>query len=90
MLCLANVLLIYTSLYVQWTPASNGVSQITEIIGIQGRYFLPILPIMMVSFQLNKINDKDNIGVVNDWRSIVSLLVINMLVLSNVIGFFAI
>ena len=89
MLCLANVLLIYTSLYVQWTPALNGVSQITEIIGIQGRYFLPILPIMMVSFQLNKINNKD-VSIVNDWRSIVSLLVINMLVLSNVIGFFAI
>lgn len=89
MLCLANVLLIYTSLYVQWTPALNGVSQITKIIGIQGRYFLPILPIMMVSFQLNKINNKD-VSIVNDWRSIVSLLVINMLVLSNVIGFFAI
>ena len=88
-LCLANVLLIYTSLYVQWTPAINGVSQITEIIGIQGRYFLPILPIMMISFQLNKINNKC-VGVINDWRSIISLLVINMLVLSNVIGFFAI
>src|SRR5699024_683445 len=88
-LCLANVLLIYTSLYVQWTPALNGVFQITEIIGIQVRYFLPILPIMMVSLQLNKINNKDA-SIVNDWRSIVSLLVINMLVLSNVIGFFAI
>ena len=32
------ILLIFTSLYVQWTPLKNDV-----IIGIQGRYFIPIL-----------------------------------------------
>lgn len=30
--------LIFTSLYVQWTPVGNGV-----VSGIQGRYFLPVL-----------------------------------------------
>lgn len=37
-------LLICTSLYVQWTPVGN-----IRIIGIQGRYFLPILlPVLLV------------------------------------------
>lgn len=36
--CACICILIYTSLYVQWTAVGNG-----EIIGIQGRYFLPIL-----------------------------------------------
>lgn len=35
-----NVLLIFTSLYVQWTAAGSSI-----IDGIQGRYFLPLVPI---------------------------------------------
>lgn len=34
--------LIFASLYVQWTTVGS-----TSILGVQGRYFLPILPIMM-------------------------------------------
>lgn len=38
---LAIVGLIFTSLYVQWTTFGS-----TSILGIQGRYFIPILPLM--------------------------------------------
>lgn len=40
---LAIVGLIFTSLYVQWTTVGQ-----TSIAGIQGRYFLPILPLVML------------------------------------------
>jgi len=50
------VLLIYTSVYVQWTPATKPI-----IYGIQARYFIPILPLVIVfldncSFIIKKIN----------------------------------
>ena len=37
------VLLIFTSLYVQWTTVGS-----ESILGVQGRYFIPILPILML------------------------------------------
>lgn len=40
---LAIIALIFTSLYVQWTTVGK-----ESIRGIQGRYFLPILPLMML------------------------------------------
>lgn len=40
---LAIVGLIFTSLYVQWTTVGK-----TSIAGVQGRYFLPILPLIML------------------------------------------
>lgn len=40
---LAIVGLVFTSLYVQWTTVGQ-----TSIAGIQGRYFLPILPLIML------------------------------------------
>lgn len=39
----AIVGLIYTSLYVQWTPYAN-----PNIIGVQGRYFLPFIPLLFI------------------------------------------
>lgn len=36
--CFTCILLIYTSLYVQWTPVNNNI-----VNGVQGRYFLPLL-----------------------------------------------
>ncbi len=40
---LAIVGLVFTSLYVQWTTVGQ-----TSIAGVQGRYFLPILPLIML------------------------------------------
>lgn len=40
---LGVIALIFTSLYVQWTPVANNV-----INGIQGRYFIPILPLLVI------------------------------------------
>ncbi len=42
LLFLMGSALIYTSLYVQWTPLQNAL-----IVGIQGRYFIPLLPLLM-------------------------------------------
>ena len=44
------VLLIYTSLYVQWTPLKSPL-----IIGVQARYFLPILLLTAIFLNNNKI-----------------------------------
>lgn len=52
---LATVLLIFTSLYVQWTPAKNSI-----ILGIQPRYFLPILFLLAVVFDNSRITIKGN------------------------------
>lgn len=40
---LAVIGLIFTSLYVQWTTVGS-----ESILGVQGRYFLPILPLIMI------------------------------------------
>ena len=40
---LAIVLLIFTSLYVQWTTVGE-----KTILGVQGRYFLPIIPLIFI------------------------------------------
>lgn len=50
------IMLIFTSLYVQWTPLANKV-----INGVQGRYFLPILimlPFMLIPTYKNDNNSK--------------------------------
>ena len=47
------ILLIFTSLYVQWTPLKNNVVE-----GVQGRYFIPLLlliPFMLINNKTNKI-----------------------------------
>ena len=41
----ATMFLIFTSLFIQWTVGNPG--EIMKIEGIQGRYFLPILPIIL-------------------------------------------
>ena len=43
LICLSIVALIFTSLYVQWTYCQS-----TSIAGIQGRYFIPILPLTLI------------------------------------------
>lgn len=41
--CLASVLLIYLGLYMTWTPVGA-----PAISGVQGRYFLPLLPLLLI------------------------------------------
>lgn len=41
LIILAIIALIFTSLYIQWTPINS-----PYILGVQGRYFLPILPLI--------------------------------------------
>lgn len=45
--------LIFTSLYIQWTSVGNDIIE-----GVQGRYFLPILPLIILSFGLLKLESK--------------------------------
>ncbi len=40
---LSIILLIFTALYIQWTPLKN-----TIVEGIQGRYFIPILMLLLI------------------------------------------
>lgn len=79
-LCIANILLIYTSLFVQWTTISGKIENVTNIMGIQGRYFLPVLPIFMIMFLYPKGNEK---LVTGKSKTVFYIFVVNILVLSN-------
>lgn len=57
LIVLATVALIFTSLYVQWTPVAN-----TLVNGIQGRYFIPLIPIVVTLFTSNNVRCKYNYG----------------------------
>lgn len=58
---LAVVVLIFTSLYVEWTAIGGNF-----IHGVQGRYFLPILPLVMILLgsviKVKTLYTKDNIN----------------------------
>lgn len=54
---IAIVVLIYTSLYVQWTPVKN-----TFILGVQARYFLPILILTAIILDNDKLVIKEKIN----------------------------
>lgn len=54
---IAIIALIYTSLYVQWTPLKQPL-----ILGIQSRYFLPILLLTAVFFDNKKIIIKEKLN----------------------------
>ncbi len=49
----AVTLLVMTSLYIQWTEP---VAATYSIEGIQGRYFLPIMPVFLLAFLVEKSN----------------------------------
>lgn len=54
---ISTILLIFTSLYVQWTPLYN-----KYINGIQGRYFIPVLllvPFLFINTKNNKIKIRE-------------------------------
>lgn len=47
-LCLACAGATMLSMLIAWTPASSGI-----ILGVQGRYFLPFLPVLVMTFKNN-------------------------------------
>lgn len=53
---LSVIFLIFTSLYIQWTPYKAGL-----IKGIQGRYFIPLLILISLIISNKKIVFKDNV-----------------------------
>lgn len=68
---LAIVGLIFTSLYIQWTPVSKDI-----IDGVQGRYFIPLLLfIPLIFMRINKSKDNRIINEKNDLKYIISFIV---------------
>lgn len=86
--CSAAVyLLICTSLYLQWTKGAPG--DISIISGIQGRYFLPILPPVMLAFVSVKPGSiQKESTIICTWSGIV-LYICNLLVLLQVFLYFS-
>lgn len=54
LISLAVIGLVFTSLYIQWTPVTYDI-----IYGVQGRYFVPILPLISIGI-LSKLKIKNN------------------------------
>lgn len=80
---LAIILLVYTSLYIQWTSIGSILIQ-----GIQGRYFLPILPLTMLLLgnaikKIHSTYDKDKVNKV----IAVSGLLVNLFALIQIVVF---
>lgn len=78
------VVLIATSLYIQWTAMAASTYSIE---GIQGRYFLPILPFFTCAFLTCKTPQKKQETVTTN--SVYTMYVFNLLVLMNVIEYTA-
>lgn len=82
LLSIGIIFLIATSLYVQWTDIAASTYSIE---GLQGRYFLPVLPLICCAFLSTKREKIDmNKG---DGSVILGLYVINLLVLMDVASF---
>lgn len=47
--CLLTVVVVFLSLFVWWSPADSFLIQ-----GVQGRYFLPVLPALIIAFKPRK------------------------------------
>lgn len=63
-----NVILIATILYISWTPVAKD-----RILGLQGRYFIPIAPVLFLLLYNSKFQVKvKNIGMIITLYSIVS------------------
>ena len=61
---LCCTILIYTSLYVQWTSLKNVIIE-----GIQGRYFIPILPTLLFFLMLKKQPNRSNTTIIDTSKS---------------------
>ncbi len=71
---LITVLLIFTSLYLQWTAPYSGIVE-----GIQGRYFLPLLLILSTIFMTKNIERNNYINHLASF-----IFVLNIMALSSI------
>lgn len=74
-ICMIISLLIFTSIYVQWTPVRNLIIE-----GIQGRYFIPILMLFILSITKNVEEDDTKSS-----NSILISVAVNICVVSNLL-----
>lgn len=81
-LSLGIVLLIATSLYIQWTDIAASTYSIE---GLQGRYFLPVLPLICCGFL--SVSRNGQTGGQGCSNGILGLYVVNLLVLMDVVSF---
>lgn len=77
---LAIAALIFASLYVQWTTIGS-----ESILGVQGRYFLPIIPLVMLLIGSSiKIKSEYNAESINKFIGI-SILLLNLYTISQIL-----
>ena len=84
LICLINTVLIFTSLFVQWTQVTGNIGDTVSIMGIQGRYFLPILPLFLIAQLVPKSINDFEIQTIKNRNMIFFAALINILVLANV------
>ena len=77
---IVSVLLTFASLYVQWCSVGAPI-----IDGVQGRYFIPLLPLLVLLFARNKKYKELKIDSLLVYSSILSF---NMYVLANIFGYY--
>ena len=80
---LAIIALIFTSLYVQWTTVGS-----KSILGIQGRYFIPILPLAAILIGSvikveNKYKDENIIKTIAITGIIIQIIVIAQIIITH-------
>ena len=69
LICVAVIGLIFTSLYLQWTKTES-----QSIMGIQGRYFIPILPLVLLLLSSLKIKIEYSEVTIIKWITVFILL----------------
>ncbi|EJE99274.1 hypothetical protein LMA_06051 [Liquorilactobacillus mali KCTC 3596 = DSM 20444] len=84
LICLLNIVLIFTSLFIQWTQVTGNIGDTASIIGIQGRYFLPILPLFLIAQLVPKNINGLEIQTIENRNMIFFAALINILVLANI------
>lgn len=81
-ICLCVFGLICASLYLDWTPVANDV-----INGIQGRYFLPILPLIIIALNTKNFSIK-NKSIINEKLMCLIMIMENIYVITHLINFY--
>ncbi|WP_275689193.1 hypothetical protein [Liquorilactobacillus mali] len=68
----------------QWTQVTGNIGDTASIIGIQGRYFLPILPLFLIAQLVPKNINGLEIQTIENRNMIFFAALINILVLANI------
>ncbi len=76
-LCTGTIFLVALSMLLGWTPASYGFIE-----GIQGRYFLPVLPLFLLAVRNRKVVIRQNI---DKWIIFASVF-LNVLVIQKIVA----